>query len=83
MNIYVFHVGLDLCVFVFSRLCSSGESSQSKAINVSILQMGLVVTKPVFRVSDKVRLKPVSSATETSWKIGISLVASLDITFTN
>ena len=29
-------------------------------------RMGLVMTKPVFRVSDKARLKPVSSATETS-----------------
>ena len=29
-------------------------------------QKGLVATKPVFGVSDKMRLKPVSSATETS-----------------
>ena len=28
--------------------------------------MGLDVTKPIFEVSDNVRLKPVSSATETS-----------------
>ena len=28
--------------------------------------LGLVVTKPVFGVSEKARLKPVSSATETS-----------------
>ena len=41
--------------------------------------MGLVVTKPVFRVSDKARLKPVSSATETSKNTGISLLASLDM----
>ena len=41
--------------------------------------MGLVVTKPVFGVSEKARLKPVSSATETRKKIEISLVASLDI----
>ena len=40
--------------------------------------MGLVATKPVFGVSDKARLKPVSSATDTSYKIEISLVASLD-----
>ena len=39
--------------------------------------MGRVVTKPVFGVPDKARLKPVSSATETSWKIEISPVASL------
>ena len=30
------------------------------------------LTKPVFGVSDKVRLKPVSSATETSQKIEVS-----------
>ena len=41
--------------------------------------MSLAVTKPVFRVSEKTRLKPVSSATETSLKIEISLVTSLDI----
>ena len=35
--------------------------------------------KHVFGVSDKVRFKPVSSATETGKKIEISLVASLDI----
>ena len=36
-------------------------------------------TKAVFRVSDKARLKPVSSATETSYKIESSLVATLDM----
>ena len=41
--------------------------------------MGLVVRKPVFEVSDKARLKPVSTATETSWNIEISLIAILDI----
>ena len=30
--------------------------------------MGLVARKPVFGVSDKARLKPVSSTTETSYK---------------
>ena len=39
--------------------------------------MGLVARKPVFRVSDNARFKPVSSATETSWKIKISHVAAL------
>ena len=34
--------------------------------NRSQYYMGLVATKPVFRTSDKARLKPVSSATETS-----------------
>ena len=37
----------------------------------------LITTKPVFGVSDKVRFKPVSSATETRNKTGISLVANL------
>ena len=41
--------------------------------------MGLVATKPVFRVSNKVRFKPACSATETSYKIEISLVASYDM----
>ena len=41
--------------------------------------LGLGATKPVYRVSDKSRLKLVSSATETSYKIKISLVASLDM----
>ena len=42
-------------------------------------QMGLVVTKSVFGVSGKARLKPVSSATETSQKIENTFVASLDM----
>ena len=41
--------------------------------------MGLIARKPVFGVSDKGRLKPVSSATETKWKNEISLEASLDM----
>ena len=45
--------------------------------------MGLVVTKLVFGVSDKVRFKQVCSATETSWKIEILLVASLDMILSN
>ena len=39
--------------------------------------------KPVFGVSNKMRLKPARSATETCWKIKISLVASLDMIFFN
>ena len=39
--------------------------------------------KPAFVVSDKARLKPVSSAIETSWKIEILLVASLDMILSN
>ena len=41
--------------------------------------MGLVVTKSVFGVSEKARHKPVSLTTETSLKTEISLVASFDI----
>ena len=40
--------------------------------------MGLDATKPVFGVSEKAILKSVSSATATSYKIEISLVASQD-----
>ena len=48
-----------------------------------LYEMGLDVTKPVFGVSDIVRLKQVSSATETRWKIEISLEASLDMILSN
>ena len=37
--------------------------------------MSLNATKPVFRVSDKTRLNPASSFSETSLKIEISFVA--------
>ena len=43
----------------------------------------LVATKPVFGVSDKVRFKLVSSASETSYNIEILLVASLGIILSN
>ena len=39
-------------------------------------EMGLVATRPVFKVSDKVRFKQACSATGTSSKIDISFVAS-------
>ena len=41
--------------------------------------MGLVATKPVFRVSVKARFQPVSSATETNQKFEILLEASSDM----
>ena len=41
--------------------------------------MGFVMRKPVLGVSDKARLKPVSSITETSKKIENLLDASLDM----
>ena len=45
--------------------------------------MGRDARKPVFGVSDIARLKPACSATETSWKIEISLVSSLYIILYN
>ena len=47
------------------------------------LHLCLDARKPVIQVYDKVGLKPVSSATETSWKIEIWLEASLDIVLSN
>ena len=41
--------------------------------------MGLVARKPVFGVSDIASFKPVSTATETSYKTEIPLVASLNM----
>ena len=41
--------------------------------------LDLDAAKPIFGVSDKVRFKPVSSATETSYTIKISHVAGLDM----
>ena len=45
-----------------------------------LFHLDLVTIKPGIGVSDKARLKPVFSATETSKYIEISLVASLDMT---
>ena len=47
-------------------------------IHKKLLYMGCVAKKPVFGVSDKERFKQVPSATETSEKIEIKLVANLD-----
>ena len=47
--------------------------------SADIYFMGLQVRKPVFRVSDEVRFKPACSSTEISYKIEISLIASLDM----
>ena len=64
--------------FTFVSLKSSSYKVYTYQIN-----LGLDATKPVFGVSEKVRLKPVFSATETSWKIEISLLASLDMILSN
>ena len=45
--------------------------------------MGLVTRKPVFGVSDQVRLNPICSATETRKKIKISLLPSLCMILSN
>ena len=45
--------------------------------------MGRDATKPDFLVSEKSRFKPVSLATETTYKLEISLVASLDMILSN
>ena len=45
--------------------------------------MGLDLREPVLRVSDQVILKRVCSATETSYKIEILVVASLDVKLSN
>ena len=48
-------------------------------MNLIPCKMGLVARKSVLGVSAKASYKPVSSATENSWKIEISPVASLDM----
>ena len=45
--------------------------------------LGIDRTNPVLGVSDKVRFKLACSATETRWKIELSLVARLDMTLSN
>ena len=52
-------------------------------VALEIGQMGCGARKLVVRVSDEVRFKPACSATETSYKIEISLVASLDMILSN
>ena len=68
-----------------SILCRQGiqyaafRSSGSVAVHSlfsGCLYLGLAARKPVFGVSGKARLKPVTSATETSQKNEISPVAS-------
>ena len=49
------------------------------SVALNNLYLGLVATKPVFGVSDNVRFKAACSATETSQKSEVLLVASLDM----
>ena len=52
-------------------------------ISSAFVNLGRDARKPVFGVAEKARLKPSCSSTETSWKIGISLVLSLDMILYN
>ena len=58
------HDGRDggICIFNGGK---GNDHTLSKPM-IAKYHMGLVARKPVFGVSDKVRLKPVSTATETS-----------------
>ena len=58
---------------MYAAEVKSRQHFQDKIILASLRQ------KPVFGVSDKATLKSVYSATGTSYKIEISLVASLDM----
>ena len=79
LEIYEIHTFQILCLresisnLVISLVEENGPGKSQVAL-VSSYHMCLVMTKPVFGVSDKVRFKPVSLATETSKKI----VARLD-----
>ena len=62
-----------------TRLDRVLQRYDSSKVGCCYYNMGLVARKPVFGVSSKVSFKPVSSATETSKKIEISPVSSLDM----
>ena len=74
-------------IWIYKSKCKflvhAGYWHKKLAWKVGSTIMGLIATKPVFGVSDKVRFKPACSATETSYKIEVSLVASLDILLSN
>ena len=55
----------------------------AKSVQLQCNHMGLVARKPVFGVSNKMRLKPASSATETRFRNENLLVASLDMIVSN
>ena len=46
-----------------------GLKHQMKHYYITLSHLGVIARKPVFGVSNKARLKHVSSATETCWKI--------------
>ena len=66
-------------IFISSDKLSFISQSSQTSFYIQIVSknyLGLVATRPVFRVSEKARLNPVSSATETSYEIENSPVAS-------
>ena len=58
---YVFQFSRDLSFFLIKVYVTV----KPEVHHLKLLYMGLVARKPVFEVSDKVRLKPACSATET------------------
>ena len=54
------------------------ENTRLLSLHILVIsnKMDLVARKPVFGISDRVRMKPFSSATETSQKLEISPIAS-------
>ena len=63
------------------RLTDDGPTLVQSKFNIPYI--GLAARKPVVGVSNKARLKPVSSTTETSPKVEILLEASLDMILSN
>ena len=66
-----------ICVTLYMALCMRSSCSNASLTN------GPRRDKSCLKVSDKARLKPVSSVTETKYNSEISLVASFDIMLFN
>ena len=83
LSFYVSHnVHTIEAIIVLYKICHFDDSLKlCHSLNPHIFtlimlnKLGLIATKPVFRVSDKARFKPVSPATETILQIEISPVA--------
>ena len=74
----------DHCCLPNNIFQSWGHNFNQTALNLTIRkQIGSDGKKHVFGVFDKVRFIPACSATETSWKIEISLIESLDVILSN
>ena len=65
------------------KLTAGKFRSVTPVLSRAVVYMGHDARKPVFGVSDKVSFKPFSSATKTSKKFEILLVASLDMILYN